>query len=284
MTVRLLAIDLDGTLLTRDGVTEHDRKAIFEAREAGIRIVVATGRSWLESGEALDRIGREGVMIGAGGGLLHDARSGRTLDRCTIDPAVIREVTESLRRHGHVVHLLQDPDAAGFDYWMIGWDRLHEASRWWFERHGITARWVGDISQVSEFQHTIRVGTTADGDHLGEVADELRRDLGDRVVLQAWPAVVAGDTEVSGRTIHLLEAFDSGVDKWTMLQRVAASHGVPTEEIAAIGDGLNDIGMVGGAGIGIAMGGADQRVRAVADRETGPPGVGVGDAIRRLLD
>ena len=284
MNVRLLAIDLDGTLLTRDGVTEHDRKAIADAREAGIRIVVATGRSWLESGEAFDRIGRDGVMIGAGGALLHDAESGRTLDRCTVEPSVVVEVTTNLRRHGHVVHLLQDPDLAGFDYWMIGWDRLHEASRWWFERHGITARWVSDLSQVSDLQHTVRVGTTADGDHLGEVADELRRDLGDRVVLQAWPAVVAGDTVVSGRTIHLLEAFDAGVDKWTMLQRVAAAHGIRTDEIAAIGDGLNDIGMVGGAGIGIAMGGADERVRAVANRETGLPGIGVGDAIRGLLD
>ncbi|MEE2972057.1 MAG: HAD family hydrolase [Planctomycetota bacterium] len=283
MTVRLLAIDLDGTLLGPDGVSDHDLAAISAAREAGIEIVVATGRSWLESGEALDRLGRVGVMIGAGGALLHDARTGATIARCTVEPEVVLAVTESLRRHGHVVHLLQDAEAAGFDYWMIGWDRLHEASRWWFDRHGVTARWVGDVSRVLDLSHTVRVGTTADGDHLGEVAQELREDLGDRVVLQAWPAVVSDDTASRGRTIHLLEAFDPEVDKWTMLQRVARDRGIPPEEIAAIGDGLNDIGMVGEAGVGVAMAGADPRVRSVARWETGPPGVGVGDAIRRML-
>ncbi|MBC04007.1 MAG: hypothetical protein CMJ34_12010 [Phycisphaerae bacterium] len=282
MSIRLLAIDLDGTLLGPDGVSEHDLAAIEDARGAGIEIVVATGRSWLESGEALDRIGRQGVMIGAGGALLHDAATGRTLDRFIVDEDVVRRVSEGLLRDGHVVHLLQDPDGAGFDYWMIGWDPLHEASRWWFQRHGVTARWVATMDQVGDLAHTVRVGTTADGDHLAGLAAELREELGDRVVLQAWPAVVAADSPA--RTIHLLEAFDREVDKWNMLERHARARGIEVSEIAAIGDGLNDIGMVERAGLGIAMGGADDRVRGVADRETSAPGRGVGDAIRRIID
>ena len=281
MSIRLIAIDLDGTLLGPDGVSRGDIEAIQDARKAGIEIVVATGRSWLESGEALDRIGRDGVMIGAGGALLHDAASGGTLDRSIVHEEVVRTVSEGLLQEGHVVHLLQDPDAAGFDYWMIGWDRLHEASRWWFQRHGVTARWVSNLDQVDDLQHTVRVGTTADGDHLAGLANEIRRELGDRVVLQAWPAVVAADSPA--RTIHLLEAFDRDVDKWNMLGRHARSRGIQVSQVAAIGDGLNDIGMVGGAGLGIAMSGADERVRAVADWETGPPGEGVGKAIRRII-
>ena len=282
MSIRLIAIDLDGTLLGPDGVSEHDLAAVEDARAAGIEIVVATGRSWLESGEALDRIGRQGVMIGAGGALLHDAATGRTLDRSIVHEEVLRTVSEGLLRDGHVVHLLQDHEGAGFDYWMIGWTHLHEASRWWFQRHGVTARWVSNLEQVEDLQHTVRVGTTADGDDLAELADELREQLGDRVVLQAWPAVVAADSPA--RTIHLLEAFDREVDKWTMLGRHAGARGIEASEIAAIGDGLNDIEMVGGAGLGIAMGGADERVRAVADWETSAPGQGVGDAIRRIID
>ena len=134
MPVRLIAIDLDGTLLGPEGVGDGDRDAILEARRRGIEIVIATGRSWLESLEALDRIGREGVMIGAGGALMHAADSGETLARSVVHEDVVRAVATGLRAHGHVVHLLQDPSRAGFDYWMVGWDRLHEASRWWFER------------------------------------------------------------------------------------------------------------------------------------------------------
>lgn len=279
---RLIAIDLDGTLLTRRGVSDHDRGAILRARKAGVEVVVATGRAWLESREALEVIGDDGVMIGAGGALLHEASSGRTIDRSTVHPEVVTAIAASLRDHGHVVHLLQDRTACGFDYWMVGWDRLHEATRWWFDRHDVVARWAGRFDQVDDLSHTVRVGTTASGADLEAIAEELRRDLGERVMLQSWPAVV--ESEATGETIHLLEAFDPTVDKWTMLARLAADRGIAREDVVAIGDGLNDVAMIREAGVGIAMGGADPRVRAVADAETGPPGRGVGDAIHALLD
>ena len=280
MRPRLIAIDLDGTLLGPGGVSDHDREAIRKARAAGIEVIVATGRAWLESRDALEAIAADGIMIGAGGALLHDAVDGRTLDRAVVHPDVLAKVATSLIDHGHVVHLLQDPEAAGFDYWMVGWAQLHEATRWWFEKHRVRARWVAGLDQIDSLEHTVRIGTTADGDHLEPIADAIREELGDSVTLQSWPAVVEDD---DGRTIHLLEAFDRDVDKWTMLSRVARTRGIESQDIVTIGDGFNDIVMVREAGCGIAMGGADDRVRAVADRETGPPGRGVGDAIMDIL-
>jgi HAD superfamily hydrolase (TIGR01484 family) len=282
MSTRLLAIDLDGTLLTRDGVSRKDREAIERARAAGIEIVVATGRAWSESLEALRAINARGVMIAAGGAILHDAESGRTLERSIVYPEVIESVTRSLRRHGHVVHLLQDAPRAGCDYWMIGSDPVSEATRWWFERHGVDARWVETVDQVDSLENTVRVGTTALGSELAHVVAEIQEDLGDRVMLQSWSAVV--ESEISGGSVHLLEAFDPTVDKWTMLSSLAHRRGIPIDAVAAIGDGLNDVGMIRGAGIGIAMEGSDERVVAVSNRRTGPLGSGVGDAINRILD
>lgn len=278
----LIAIDLDGTLLTRGGVTDTDRAAIDAARAAGVEVVIATGRSWSESLEALQPIEATGPMIAAGGALLHDAATGETLDRSVVHPEVASAVATNLRRHGHVVHLLQDAPKAGCDYWMIGNDAVSEATRWWFERHDVNARWVEHLADVPTLEHTVRVGTTAVGSVLGHVVEEILDELGDRVLLQAWDAVV--ESEVAGDRIHLLEAFDPTVDKWTMLEGLARRRGFATEAVVAIGDGLNDVGMVGNAGIGIAMENADPRVVAVSDRRTGPPGTGVGDAIRRLLE
>lgn len=281
MKPSLIAIDLDGTLLTRAGVSDADRDAINAARDAGVEIVIATGRSWSESLEALRPLEATGPMIAAGGALLHDAATGETIARSVVHPEVASAVATNLRRHGHVVHLLQDAPEAGCDYWMIGNDAVSEATRWWFERHDVNARWVEHLADVPTLEHTVRVGTTAVGSVLGHVVEEIREELGDRVVLQAWEAVV--ESEVAGDRIHLLEAFDPSVDKWTMLDWIARTRGFEREAVVAIGDGLNDVGMVGNAGVGIAMENADPRVVAVADRRTGPPGTGVGDAIRRLL-
>ncbi len=278
----LIAIDLDGTLLTRGGVTDTDRAAIDAARAEGVEVVIATGRSWSESLEALQPIEATGPMIAAGGALLHDAATGETLERSGVHPAVAAAVATNPRRHGHGVHLLQDAPEAGCDYWMIGNDAVSEATRWWFERHDVNARWVEHLADVPTLEHTVRVGTTAVGSVLGHVVEEILEELGDRVLLQAWEAVV--ESEVAGDRIHLLEAFDPTVDKWTMLEGLARRRGFATEAVVAIGDGLNDVGMVGNAGIGIAMENADPRVVAVSDRRTGPPGTGVGDAIRRLLE
>ena len=175
MTPRLIAIDLDGTLLGPEGVSSHDQEAVRMARKAGIEVIVATGRAWLESQDALAAIGPESVMIGAGGALLHDAADGRTLDRAVVHPDVLVKVASSLLSHGHVVHLLQDPEAAGFDYWMVGWSPLHEATRWWFEKHRVRARWVAGLDQIESFDHTVRIGTTSAGEHLEPIA--IRRTL-----------------------------------------------------------------------------------------------------------
>ncbi|MHC4794255.1 MAG: HAD-IIB family hydrolase, partial [Planctomycetota bacterium] len=108
MKPSLIAIDLDGTLLTRAGVSDADRDAINAARDAGVEIVIATGRSWSESLEALRPLEATGPMIAAGGALLHDAATGETIARSVVHPEVASAVATNLRRHGHVVHLLQD--------------------------------------------------------------------------------------------------------------------------------------------------------------------------------
>ena len=82
MIPRMIVIDLDGTLLDPHGrVPESHRVAVERARAQGVEVIVATGRNWTESRHALEEIGAEGVMIGAGGAILSGATDGRTLDR-----------------------------------------------------------------------------------------------------------------------------------------------------------------------------------------------------------
>ena len=281
--IGMIVIDLDGTVLGNGPIDQRDIDAVNAAMDRGIEVVVATGRSWKESRDALRQLRHRGVMIGAGGAMLHETESGATLDRSVLNANSIQAMTASLVEHGFLVNLLQDSMATGFDYWMVGPHEPHPATSWWFEHHDITARWVDHLDEVEAFDHTVRVGAVGHGQPLAELSGRLKRQMGSDAVVQYWEAVVESPAEEGTDSIYLFEGFDAGVDKWTMIEGLLESRGLEPRNVVAIGDGLNDIGMLSNAGLGIAMANAKAEIQAVADQVTGPIGGGVADAINGLL-
>lgn len=281
--IRLLVVDLDGTLLNRAGqVSAGNAAAVRRAEAAGIEVVVATGRSWLESRSALAAIGHRGAFIGAGGATLHVSATGEILRRRTIDVALVEAIAESLVRHGHVAHLLQDPRETGQDYVLIGDATVDPASEWWFRTHPVTVERHPTVARARPIGATIRAGTVAVGAELSRVAESLLADVGDRVMLQHWSALT--ETEVTGSATHLLECFAPETNKWSMTLELCALRGIDPRAVAAVGDGLNDVAMIRGAALGIAMANADPRVAAVADAHVGHHDAdGFADAVEVVL-
>ncbi len=280
----MLVVDLDGTLLNRSGrVSPRNVSAIRRAEAAGIEVVVATGRSWLESREVLAAIGHRGMFIGAGGAVLHDSATGRMLRKRTVDPELVESIAESIMRHGHLAHMLQDPEEAGADYVLVGDATLDAASEWWFRTFALRVRRHATLDDARPLAGTIRVGTVAVGAELAVVAHALREDLGDRVMLQHWSALT--EHEVTGSATHLLECFAPDTNKWTMVRDLCATRGLHAHEVAAVGDGFNDLQMIGEAGFGIAMGNADERVAAVAKAHVGHHDLdGFAEAVDLVLE
>jgi hydroxymethylpyrimidine pyrophosphatase-like HAD family hydrolase len=279
----VLVVDLDGTLLGPDGtVAGPDAAAIERARRAGVEVVVATGRALVESRTALEAIAHEGAVVTAGGSMLCDAATGATLSRSVMPHDLVIEVAEVLLEHDHKVLLLKDPVAAGYDYLAVGPAELDPASAWWFETLPVTVRFVHGIDEDPHPEDTVRVGVVASEAELDPIARWLRDALGDRGFLQHWAAVTS--SHATNSATHLLEVFTPRVNKWTMIEAYCAPRDIPRERIAAIGDGLNDVEIVREAGLGIAMGNADQRVLDVADRVTGDHrSGGVAQAIACIL-
>jgi HAD superfamily hydrolase (TIGR01484 family) len=281
---RLLALDLDGTLLGPDGrVGAEDAAAVARARAAGIEVVLATGRGLAESSGAIEATGHRGLLVAASGAVLTDVGTGRTLHAESMAADLVRDVSAVLLEERHKVLLLKDQDATGYDYLAVGPHDLDPASTWWFETLPVRVRFVETVEEDPHPEATVRIGAVAREAELAPIAAHLRGVVGDRAWLHHWGAVTS--THATGSPTHLLEVFQPGVDKWTMLQRVCAMRGIDPARTVAIGDGLNDVGMVRGAGLGIAMGNADSRVVAVADRGTRDHGSGgVAAAIEHLLD
>lgn len=279
-----VVLDLDGTLIGAGGrVADADRAAVDRAREEGLRILVATGRALVECLDVVRTIDHHGPVITAGGSMMSDAATGHTLARHAMPIALVHEIAGALAGFGHKVLLLKDADACGYDYLAVGEPDLDPASAWWFEQLPVRVRFADRVDDDPDPDDTVRVAAVASGGELAPIARGLERDLGDRAFVQHWSAVT--ETEVVGSTTHLLEVFQPGVSKWTMIRRWCADHDVDPARTVAIGDGLNDVEMIREAGVGIAMSNADPRVLEVADRVTGHHHEhGVAIAIEHLLD
>lgn len=287
----LLALDLDGTTFDPTGrVTDVTVEAIRRARAAGMRVTVCTGRGLVECEGALERIGQTDPVVVAGGSITGCPVTRRTLHRFAMDPTLVRRAVDIFIKHRHPALVLKDPLDAGFDYLVVVGEEkldLDPVTVWWFSKMKVEVRFVPSLDHDAHPEHTVRAGVCGMSGTLNSMVRDLNEQLGDRAVMHHFPAVVA-PTHASrtgdGQTLHVLEVFDKKATKWSAVSRLADEWGIAHDRIAAIGDEINDIAMLKGAGLGIAMGNAVPAARDAAKRQTKSNAEdGVAWAVEKIL-
>jgi HAD superfamily hydrolase (TIGR01484 family) len=258
----MIAIDLDGTLLSPEGtVTPRTKAAVHAALRAGLLVCFATGRNWTESRTVLDAVAHYDSAVFVGGAMVVDTRQRVTLHRTLMEPALARDLCEVLESSGHAVLALQDTAAAGgVDYLVSGEVPLNAETRHWMRVTQATVRRVARLGR-HDHGHTVRIGIVARPDEVMAVKAELTRRFAERIFFHAIHVPQAG--------VDVLEVFDPSVNKWEGILHVARRHGIRPEQVVAIGDDVNDLHMVRSAGMGVAMGNARPELVAVADRVIG---------------
>lgn len=271
----LLAIDLDGTLVNSSGrISQRNIDALHEARARGMGVMVCTGRGLAECRAFLDAIGQEDAVAVAGGSIIADPTTARTLHRFAMDPELVSRAARCMIEHDHPALVLKDPLTAGFDYLVVhGEDRLplDPVMEWWFSTMNLRVRYTDQPEADEHPAHTVRVGAFGFDDRVATIAQRLAREMHGRAQWHHFPAVVGpGHHErlAQGRAFHILELFDAEANKWSAVRWLAAQRGIDPSRIAAIGDEINDVSMIEGAGLGVAMGNAIDRVKACAGRVT----------------
>ena len=268
MRYRMLAIDLDGTLLGREGrISRANVEAVQRAIHASVQVVPCTGRGWCECRDILVDLlgaasGAEGVFVT--GAAVNDLATGRTLDISVIEPHLVLEIVEYLWDRPEAVLVFRDAAAAGSDYLVTGAGQLTPNTRWWFQATATSVQRLERVS-VDDLHHTLRVGLVADCEYIAELTQGLVAAFRPRVAIQHFEAVQKLNSDWK---VHVVEAFAAGVDKWRGLMWIAQQRGIEPHQIAAIGDQVNDVAMLRQAGCGIAMGNAVDVVTSVADHVT----------------
>ncbi len=258
---RMVAIDLDGTLLSPEGlVTPRTRAAVHHALDKGLFICFATGRNWTESRLVIDSVAHHAPAVFVGGALVMDTAREITLHRTMMASRLAGEVCGVLEEAGHAVLALQDTPAAGVDYLVSEGIPLNRETSGWMRMTQADVRGIGRLGDYAH-PHTIRVGVCAEGDAVRRAKHLLDDQFGERVLCQVL--------QVPQAKVEVLEVFDPAVSKWEGVLHVARAHEVLADQVIAIGDDVNDLPMIRGAGLGVAMGNARPEVLAAANRIIG---------------
>jgi Cof subfamily protein (haloacid dehalogenase superfamily) len=275
MAIRLVALDLDGTLLDPRGDLRDDvRDAVQRLRRAELRVVVCTGRRFRTALPVLERLGLSGAVVVHNGALVKDIADGKTLQHAYLPEPLYDGVLALMRRHGPPL-VYVDSYHDGVDLLTEGIARAHPFQREYLDDHGEHVREVGDLA-AARHSEVIMLSTMADEDSLGRVAAWAEQELGAKVRTHRLI-----NKNYRGQILEMLSPLSG---KWTALARLAASAGISPAEIAAVGDDTNDVEMIAGAGLGIAMGNAVPAAREVAQvvvRSNAESGV--VDAIEKIL-
>jgi Cof subfamily protein (haloacid dehalogenase superfamily) len=257
---KMIAIDLDGTLLSPDGsITPRVVKAIERAVQSGLRICFATGRNYTECRTILQTVNHYDTAVFVGGAVVMDTRQRVTIHKTLMGEQLAAEVAEYLESMDQVVLALQEHEASEVDYLITDERHLNEPTRLWLEMNR-KVRKVPSVARHSH-RHTMRLSICAHPEDVAKLEVQLRNRFGERILCHALK-VTAYDVEV-------LEVFDPAVNKWQGILKVAQKYGILPQQIVAVGDDVNDLPMIKNAALGVAMGNAHSDVKTAAKRVIG---------------
>ncbi|HZP05979.1 MAG TPA: HAD family hydrolase [Terracidiphilus sp.] len=261
--IRLVAIDMDGTLLPTlsTEISPRNRAALRAAQQAGVIVAIATGRRAAYTVPLLHDVGlrADTPLITSNGAVtrtLGGELGGELIDRCHLEAQTARALCGLLRPFGCLVFTFDRPGRGE-----LVLEDLEQA-------HGRIAMWVeANRNAIEVFKPLEKALPDGEDPIQGMVAGsvEKMRSAEKALKMSAW----AGEcesvrTEYPARDLAILDLLPQGVHKGWALERLARRLGVDRRETMAIGDNWNDVGMMEWAGQAVMMGNAASELRTMA--------------------
>ncbi|MGT2925781.1 Cof-type HAD-IIB family hydrolase [Streptococcus cuniculipharyngis] len=266
--IKLLALDLDGTLLTsQKEVTLANRLALQAVKDLGIKVVLTTGRP-LKAIEHLladlDLLKEDDYSITFNGGLVQ-SNTGQILAKSELSMAELEEIYQALQ----ALDLPMDILSEGTVYSLASQTRqsLYPKVNPMLDFVEISA--LADLPKNAVFNKAVCVYEQA-------ILDQEVSNL---------PASLADKFELFKSRDIVFEIMPKGVHKAVGLDLLTKHLGLTAAQVMAMGDEENDMTMLGWAGLGVAMANASQQVKAVAAAVTSRTNEesGVAEAIERYI-
>lgn len=270
--VRLIAIDIDGTLLDPTfQISSANLAALQRAHQNGIEIVLVTGRRHTFAQPVANALGFEVALISSNGAVTKSS-SGELFHRDLLPAAIARRICEYMREYRDCLVLT-------FDILGRGEVVLEQ-----MVTHPSIQRWMEKNAEYIEHVVPIERALTVDpvqAMFCGGV--ERMRSAEQRLLDAAFPVTLL-KTQYVARDLCILDILNAGCSKGHALERWARHRGFERDQVMAIGDNYNDVEMLEFAGVPVIMGNASEDLKQNGWHVTlGNDQSGVAAALEELL-
>ncbi len=261
--IRLIATDLDNTLLNRESkVDPETTRLLAEAAEKGVKVAVATGRSFASAKAIADQIGQPSPAICYNGAAVIDTKTGEPYFMDCLDRKLVEELLDFARENDLYVQMY-DKDEIVVEKLRL--DRHPDPD---LDYAGY--REVGDFRQIELFD-TPKILLAAEPARIPGVQSQLEALFGDRAYFAQSES-------------HLVEAMTRGCDKGSALRRLREILGFSKEEIMGCGDNTNDLPLLLESGTAIAVANSVPELKAAATYVCeGERSEGFNEAVKKFV-
>lgn len=264
MTISLLALDLDGTLLdSRGHISERNRSAIDNAREQGVHVALVTGRRFRDSRPVALELGLDVPLISHNGALTKHANTLQTVSVLPLPLPAAREALRVGREAGADALLSDDHEGLGvlvYDHLRAENSAAHRYVAWARRIHGDEegGNAVQQVSSLEDYldHEPIHLAFSGGCEEMDQLEEILHVELGSTVKILG--------TKYLEQDFTLLDIVNPAASKGAGVAAAAAELGMDRAEIMAIGDNYNDLEMLLFAGTGVVMANAPLTLREIA--------------------
>ncbi|MFN8471767.1 MAG: Cof-type HAD-IIB family hydrolase [Anaerolineae bacterium] len=243
--IRLVALDLDGTLLNEElHITPRTINAIQDARAAGVHITLATGRAFITTRPFAEHLSITTPLICYQGGVIGDPCTGRVLHEVAMSAEMAEKVIDQAD--------IEDLDLSLYGEDVIYFRKLQWPQEFYERWFGLRIVHEACLRRILDYAQPLKFIIIAEPDEADAI--EVR-----------WKRLFDGPLHIVRSHRLFVEGNPPGASKGTALAWLAERLGVPRESVMAVGDNDNDRSMVEWAGVGVAMGSGAPSLQAVAD-------------------
>lgn len=252
MTIKIIALDLDGTTLNNDKViSERTRKALTAAADKGVNVVIATGRPLAALPQDVFEIDGIRYALTSNGASITDLKENTTFYENCLSPETVEAAVELLKNYDYIIECFVKGEAY--------------IEKWYYDKVAMTGKSFRDVQYILETRRPVDGlyrFMLENSEHIENININFE-DISEKPAMKE-KLMTLPDATITSSFKHNLEIGGATTSKAEALEKMCELLGVKQSEMMAVGDSPNDIKMLLASGLAVAVGNAEEEVKQVA--------------------